>query len=226
MDTTPSRRQLRFHLSQRAVLALVLALLVLVAITALWHLRSTTEVAAATSSDGKETNSASAVIAPADAAEHANDIPADTPNTGRDSDDLIVYVTGAVNEPGLYHVSAGSRVSDAISAAGNFTDAADITALNLARIVADGEHLHVTTPGEPPKTLAADTAQATNGPINLNTADATALETLPGIGPALAQRIITHRQTHGDFTSVEQLLEVSGIGPAILANIGELVVAP
>lgn len=224
MDTTPSRRQLRFHLSQRAVLALAAALVVLVGITSLWHLRSTTEVAAATSTDSTETNSA--VVAPADAAAPPSDAPTQPANTDGGSDDLIVYVTGAVNEPGLYHVSAGSRVSDAISAAGNFTDAADITALNLARIVADGEHLHVTTPGEPPKTEALDTGQDASGPINLNTADATALETLPGIGPALAKRIITHREAHGDFTSVDQLVEVSGIGPAIMANIRELVVAP
>ncbi|MDO5727068.1 MAG: helix-hairpin-helix domain-containing protein [Bowdeniella nasicola] len=113
-------------------------------------------------------------------------------------------------------------MSDAITAAGNFTPAADTNALNLARMVTDGEHLHVPIPGETPIAVARGEDDA--APIHLNRANASELETLPGIGPALAARIVAHREQHGAFQAVEELTEVSGIGPAIIANIGDLVV--
>lgn len=225
MDTTtPPRRHLRFHLTQRATLALVAALIALGALAALWHLRPVTLTAPAASAAPDTSASASAVVSPANAPLTTEPAAADTkpPAIGA----VIVYVTGAVHTPGLYQLAENSRIADAITAAGEFTANADIAALNLARIVADGEHVHVPEPGQRAIGGQNESAAEASGPVNLNRANAAALQTLPGIGPALAERIITHRETHGEFTSVEQLVEVSGIGPAILANIAELVVAP
>lgn len=149
---------------------------------------------------------------------------------------LAVHVVGQVNSPGVVRVAAGSRVIDAITAAGGLTTGADSGAVNLARQVVDGEQVYVPAPGEqvpvvagPPAALPAPgdgsgPATAPGGaPIDLNTADAAALDSLPGIGPALAGRIITWREANGGFGAIDDLLEVSGIGPAVLAKIRDLV---
>lgn len=128
-----------------------------------------------------------------------------------------VHVTGAVRLPGVYTVEASARVLDVIAAAGGFTDAADRETVNLARPVTDGELLHVPEVGETAPTAASD------GRVNLNTADVAALDGLPRIGPALASRIVAWRDEHGRFTSVDDLLAVPGIGDAILAGLRELV---
>lgn len=128
-----------------------------------------------------------------------------------------VHVTGAVRLPGVYTVEASARVLDVIAAAGGFTDAADRETVNLARPVTDGELLHVPEVGETVPTAASD------GRVNLNTADVAALDGLPRIGPALASRIVAWRDEHGRFTSVDDLLAVPGIGDAILAGLRELV---
>lgn len=131
---------------------------------------------------------------------------------------IYVHVSGAVREPGLYRLADGARVVDVIAAAGGFADDADPAAVNLARQLTDGEQLHVAAAGE----LAA-APDAGDGRIDLNTADAAALETLPRIGPALASRIIAWRDDHGRFTSVDDLLAVSGIGEKMLAGLRDLV---
>lgn len=137
---------------------------------------------------------------------------------------LYVHVSGSVVEPGLYVLEGGARVVDAIAAAGGFADGADDAAVNLARPVSDGEQLDVPEVGEAP---AADSAAgAGGGPdalVDLNTADVAALETLPRIGPALAQRIIDWRDANGRFTAVEDLLAVPGIGDKMLESLRDLV---
>lgn len=144
--------------------------------------------------------------------------------------DVYVHVVGAVSEPGVVKLRAGARVQDAIDAAGGATDAAVLEGVNLARVVADGEQLLVPD-AEAIETMEATgpaaegpvahagagvTAPSSEGLININTADAALLETLPRVGPALAGRIIDWRTQNGGFQNVDQLLEVSGIGAKTL----------
>jgi competence protein ComEA len=130
-----------------------------------------------------------------------------------------VYVTGAVLDPGVVTVPAGSIVEDAVAAAGGASGEADLERINLAQSVQDGSRVYVPRLGEGvPQSSPADPAR-----VNVNTADAAALDTLPGIGPELAARIIGYRQEHGPFAEEEDLLDVPGIGPSILANIRDLI---
>ncbi|MFE7844985.1 helix-hairpin-helix domain-containing protein [Microbacterium sp. NPDC057407] len=136
-----------------------------------------------------------------------------------------VHVSGAVAAPGLYLLSSGARVVDAIASAGGFGESADRDGVNLARPVTDGEQLHVPAVGEVQTDLApADPpGGGGGGVIDLNTADEGQLDTLPRIGPALAQRIIQWREDNGRFTSVEDLLAVPGIGDKMLESLRDLV---
>jgi len=132
-------------------------------------------------------------------------------------DVVVLHVHGAVGEPGIVELPLGSRVVDAIAAARGPTDDADLGAVNLARIVADGEQLYVPRHGEvPPPTTGGGSGPDAQGRVNINTADAAALETLAGVGPALASRIIAWREQNGPFRSVDELTAVSGIGPKTL----------
>jgi competence protein ComEA len=133
---------------------------------------------------------------------------------------ILVHVLGAVARPGLYELHDGDRIVDAVAAAGGFTEAADQTQQNLAKVLADGEQLYVPAVGElpPPLPPAAGGGAggggtvAADGIVNLNTADLTALETLPRIGPATAQKILDYRQENGTFAQVDDLMNVTGIG--------------
>ncbi|MDQ2660694.1 MAG: ComEA family DNA-binding protein [Actinomycetota bacterium] len=140
---------------------------------------------------------------------------------------LLVHVLGAVAKPGLVELAAGARVVDAVAAAGGFTADADPAGVNLARPVVDGEQLVVLAIGQVPLPTsggAPGTGDAAgDGIVHLNTADLTALETLPRIGPALAQRIIDWREANGPFTSADQLLEVAGIGDAVFSGLADRV---
>jgi len=140
-----------------------------------------------------------------------------------DSPELYVHISGAVQTPGLYVLPPGSRVVDAIAAAGGFVDEADRDAVNLARTLADGEQLPVPREGELPATTPPAPAESGQMRVNLNTADATALEALPRIGPALAERIIAWREDNSGFTSIEDLLAVPGIGDKMLESLRDLV---
>jgi competence protein ComEA len=148
--------------------------------------------------------------------------------------ELVVHVVGQVVRPGLVRLRPGARVADAITAAGGTRDGADIAALNLARLVVDGEQIRVPKPGESPATVGGGGSGGTGAggsgggsgssggsgaPVSLNTADVAALDTLPGVGPVLAQRIIDWRTEHGRFTSVDELGEVSGIGDKLMAQL-------
>ncbi|WP_109211211.1 MULTISPECIES: helix-hairpin-helix domain-containing protein [Microbacterium] len=139
--------------------------------------------------------------------------------------ELYVHVSGAVRAPGLYVLPTSARAVDAIAAAGGFADDADRGAVNLARALDDGEQLAVPRQGETPAAPAGPAAAtgAADAPLDLNTADAAQLETLPRIGPALAERIVAWRDDNGGFTSVEDLLAVPGIGDKMLESLRDLV---
>jgi competence protein ComEA len=134
---------------------------------------------------------------------------------------LVVDVAGAVRRPGLYHLAEGTRIADAVAAAGGATGKADVTLVNLAAPLADGEQVLVPARG------AAESAGATpsaTAPVDLNTASAEQLDALPGVGPATAQKIIDYRQAHGPFRSIDELEGVPGIGPSKLAQLKGLVI--
>ena len=136
---------------------------------------------------------------------------------------VVAHVAGAVVRPGLYRLGGAPRIADAIDAAGGPAPEADLDAVNLAAPVADGERVYQPRRGEPPPPLAATgsggAAGAAAGPLDLNTATVEQLDTLPGIGPATAAAIVAYRQEHGRFASVDELLEVRGIGEAKLADL-------
>lgn len=132
---------------------------------------------------------------------------------------VTVHVAGEVADPGLVEVAAGSRVADAVAAAGGLLAAADPTGLNLAAPVVDGQQVVVHGVGDVVATGAP-------GPVHLNTATAADLEAVPGVGPVLAARIIEFRQSNGPFVVVEDLLDVAGIGEAKLAAMRDAVVVP
>ncbi|MFK4789584.1 ComEA family DNA-binding protein [Microbacterium sp. ZW T5_56] len=135
---------------------------------------------------------------------------------------LTVHVSGAVAVAGVYVLPPGSRVMDAVAAAGGFAGEAAVDGLNLARLLADGEQIVVSAEGEAPVASAGGAATA-GGLIDLNTATAAELETLPRIGPALAQRILDWRADNGRFSAVEDLLDVTGIGEKMFAAIESMV---
>ncbi len=151
--------------------------------------------------------------------------------------EVAVHAAGAVVTPGLYRLTGAPRVADLIDAAGGLASDADVDRINLAAPLSDGERLYVPRVGETdvPSAVGAEGASGSGGsisgssepsasnPLNLNSATAEQLDTLPGVGPATAGAIVDHRSTHGPFASVDGLLEVRGIGPAKLEAIRSLV---
>lgn len=138
---------------------------------------------------------------------------------------VTVHVAGNVMSPGVYRFGLGSRVVDAVRAAGGATSAADLNAINLAGLLDDGGQVYVPAIGERPPGIetSPDTTAAIRLPLDLNSATADELDFLPGIGPATAAVIVAHRDRHGPFVSIEGLLEVTGIGPAKLAALTGLI---
>jgi len=149
---------------------------------------------------------------------------------------IIIYVTGAVNQPGVYSLPPESRVQDAILAAGGTAQDADLQALNLATLLTDGCQVLVPTlPPYQPNNGATSTPIPSRGgnedllipssehPININTASHAELESLPGIGPYLAQQIISYREANGPFTSIEDIIDVYGIGQSTFELIKDLI---
>ena len=127
---------------------------------------------------------------------------------------VFVHVAGAVAKPGLYRLSSSARVADAIEAAGGPTGRADLDAVNLAEVLRDG--LKIVVPVRGSVASATLVASPTPGLVNLNTADQVALETIPGVGPVTATAILQHRTEIGSYETLEQLMDVTGIGPATL----------
>jgi competence protein ComEA len=137
-----------------------------------------------------------------------------------------VHVTGAVASPGVYSLPPGSIVQDAITAAGGATALADVNRLNLAHRLLDGEQIIVPVlapTGLPGAQPTPATSGAPVGLININVASVAELEALPRVGPSLAQRIVEYRTEHGPFAAVEDVMQVSGIGPSIFAAIKDLI---
>ena len=135
---------------------------------------------------------------------------------------ILVYVSGEVNNPGVFRFYEGAHIVDAIEAAGGMTANADPNAINLAARMTDEQHIIVfaLTDNMPPTVQAGGTpGQTADGLININTATSEQLQTLSGIGPARADAIIRHREARGGFGSIEEIMNVSGIGESIFGNI-------
>jgi competence protein ComEA len=224
-----------------AVLALVLAAACLFLVRVLWAERAAGAAGVASpAASPTGITLTSAPVAPTPSGGTSD--PAPTGSSGGTdgpgdalTEQVVVHVVGQVARPGLVRLRPGARVADAITEAGGPTKQADLAALNLARLVTDGEQVHVPRPGETPPVpqgpsppghasegtggTAGGGGGAGGGPVNLNSADQATLETLPGVGPVLAQRILEWRTEHGRFTSVEELREVSGIGDKVFAKL-------
>ena len=140
---------------------------------------------------------------------------------------IIIQIVGAVPRPGVYALAKGSRVQDAISAAGGFLVDADKTGINLARALDDGEQLEVPyQAGAAPLVITEAPAVAPPASaelMNINIASQTELDTLPGIGPTTARKIIEYRDANGPFVTIEDILKVSGIGPGTYERIKDLI---
>jgi competence protein ComEA len=141
---------------------------------------------------------------------------------------IVVDVAGAVRRPGLYHLARDSRVADAIAAAGGASARADVDAVNLAAPVADGIQVLVPRRGAGASAAGHSAAgpTAASGPVDLNSATVEQLDTLPGIGPSTAAKIVAYRQAHGAFRSLSELDAIPGIGAGRLAQLKGLVVPP
>ena len=204
-DRLPATLQGRVHLgaAQLGLVALVVA--VGLTVTSWWMVRA----------GGREET----VAPPRPPAAGATPVVTDATSTAASpSEDptVVVDVAGRVRRPGIAVLPAGSRVVDALEAAGGIRRGVDLTTLNLARVLVDGEQVLV---GVDPPPGAAPAAAPTAGPVDLNSATVADLDALPGIGPVLAQRIVDRRTEHGRFASVEQLREVTGIGESKYADL-------
>lgn len=135
--------------------------------------------------------------------------------SGASNAEISVHLVGEVVNPGLYQLPIGSRVNDVVDIAGGLKANASVSSVNLARILVDGEQVVIKSEEKHQEELDAK--------ISINDADVEKLDSLPGVGPSIAARIIEHREQNGPFRSVEQLTEVSGIGPKMLSNIKDLV---
>lgn len=133
---------------------------------------------------------------------------------------VLVHVSGAVRSPGVYTLDSTARVVDAVDAAGGPTQEAQLHQLNLAALVVDGQQIRVPVEGE----AVVPLAPTGEGPIDLNRADVIGLQALPGVGPSTAEAIVAYRDANGPFRSVDDLLDVPGIGPAKLSAMADAVV--
>ncbi len=136
--------------------------------------------------------------------------------------ELVVHVVGAVHRPGLYRLPHGSRVNDAVTRAGGPTRHADVSLVNLAAPLADGLQVVVPVKAVAAPAGSAGTATAPQGPVHLNIATLEQLDSLPGVGPVTAQKILDYRQKNGAFTSLDELDAIPGIGPARIEQLRDV----
>jgi competence protein ComEA len=184
--------------------------------------------------DGASALSLAAVSAPSPvAAASGGPVPSVSPSAAR----VVAYVCGAVARAGVYELAVGARVADFIAQAGGATGRADLDGLNLAAVVTDGQQVVVPRRGESgqsdagaaaatgatPAATSGSSSPAPGAPVNLNTATLEQLDTLPGVGPSTAQKIVDYRTEHGSFGSVDELNNVSGIGDVRFAELKDLV---
>ena len=151
-------------------------------------------------------------------------VPVESPSTSAPPATLIVHVAGWVKRPGLVELASGGRVADAVAAAGGALPGADLSALNLAAPLRDGDQIRVPAPGE--AAAMGSAGGDADAPVDVNRASAAELERLPGVGPVLAQRIVDYREEHGPFATAEDLLDVPGIGEAKLAELRDAISLP
>jgi competence protein ComEA len=179
-----------------------------------WRVLRSDEGAQAAAPAGPRTTTSAAAAGATGGATVAAAPPRDTSS--------VVHVVGAVHRAGVYRLRAGQRVQDAIARAGGATAHADLQAINLAAKVADGQQIVVPRKGRAVAAApagggaeagATGAAAPSSGPVNLNSATAEQLDTLDGVGPATAQKILEFRQQHGGFSSVDDLSQIAGIGP-------------
>lgn len=231
----PSLSRIGFSPAQVAVVA-VLAAIVL-AIATWWVLRSqaseqaTPAVSVSTAASGAPLTTGAPTPDPAAGSAGvgpAGAVPADQPDATGSTGELVVHVDGQVQRPGVVVLPAGARVADAIEAAGGALPDTELAGVNLARPLVDGEQVLVGIDPPPGSAAApnpvagapgAPASPAAGGLVSLNSADLAGLDTLPGVGPVTAQSIIDWRTANGGFSSVEELIEVDGIGEATLARI-------
>jgi competence protein ComEA len=203
--------------TQLVVVAVLVA--VGIAVTAWWVVRGDPErLEAPSAPSASSTSLAGTAASPlADATPAAGGEASAATSAGS----VTVDVTGKVRDPGIVVLDGGARVVDAVQAAGGARRGVDLSSLNLARVLVDGEQIVVGGPAAPPADAAAAAGgSAPSGPlVNLNTATQPELEALPEVGPVTAQSILSWRTEHGGFSSVDELLEVDGIGDATLAQI-------
>ncbi|WP_286929624.1 MULTISPECIES: helix-hairpin-helix domain-containing protein [Aeromicrobium] len=145
------------------------------------------------------------------------------PSAGATAGTLVVDVAGRVRRPGIVTLPPGSRVHEAIEAAGGTRGKVDTASLNLARVLTDGEQVVVGAPAAAPAGGASGPAGPADAVVNLNSADLVALDSLPGVGPVTAESIVAWREENGPFRSVDDLLDVKGIGEATLADLRDRV---
>ena len=141
-----------------------------------------------------------------------------SPVSGGSGQDVTIHVAGAVREPGVYRLPGGSRVTDAVERAGGATARGALEGINMAALLADGQQVVVPRAG-PGGSSTAASGEAGEGPISLGTATVEELETIEGIGPVTAQKIIEYRDQQGGLSSVDDLDEISGIGPATMESL-------
>jgi competence protein ComEA len=140
-----------------------------------------------------------------------------SPRTVENGNKLVVYVTGAVNSPGVIELPEGSRIVDAVNKCGGMNESADTENINLAQKITDAAQIKIPIRSENTNTVSLSDGKSNsidNNRVNINTADESVLDTLPGIGPAMAKRIVEYRQNQGNFQSIDDLKKVRGIGEA------------
>ena len=227
----------RVALGPGQLVVVVAAVVIAVAVTGWWLVRgSPTEMVAPGETDLTPAVAAPLVSVAADGAVSPGATGTPVTPVPAGTVDLVIDVSGKVRRPGIAVLSPGSRVVDALKAAGGARAGVDLSSLNLARPLVDGEQLLVgvepaagivagmlASPSAPTGVAGAPGALVSGALVSLNVADQTLLETLPEVGPVTAQAIIGWRDEHGGFTAVDELMEVDGIGEATLARLAPLV---
>ena len=234
-----ARVPMRLDPGRRAAVAVGVAVLVVALATGAWvlsqrpralALSATPSVSGAVSPSGADApKPAGSGSAGSGSAGPSGPAPAPDDSIASSSAEVVVDVAGKVRHPGLHRLSPGSRVDDAIRAAGGALPGVNLNSLNLAAKVVDGQQIAVGVPPAPGAAAASGAGASgggstgSTGPVDLNTATPEQLEALPGVGPVLAQNILDWRAAHGRFNSVDQLTDVTGIGPAKFATLRPLV---
>jgi len=218
--STDVKAAVRWNPGRRGALAMAVVACLSVAVAGAWVLASRPHRLAPVSAQV----SGSPQVAVSPGGSLASPVASGSPPAGV----IVVDVVGKVGHPGVYRLPGGARVTDAIAAAGGATSGVDLTRINLARKVADGEQIAVGVSGAGPSggsvpAPGAGSGSPSGGLVDLNSATVGQLDGLPGVGPVLAQRILDWRTAHGRFDSVDQLRSITGIGDSKFADLRALV---